>query len=146
MLRIFDISRDDCVRLLGAGIAGRVAFNTPAGPHIVPVNYVVDGPSVLVRTAAYSLFGTHGRDSMVCFEVDHFDYENHRGWSVVVRGRATFVDDDSELEELNRSWRPQPWAAGQRNLVVRIPFSEVSGRQIGDGWDPWEHLPVRRVQ
>ena len=63
-----DLSRDDCSRLLRAGVAGRVALGTPDGPHIIPVNYAVDAgehgnerESVLVRTTAYSLLGTYGR-------------------------------------------------------------------------------------
>lgn len=144
MLTTHDLSHEDCARLLGAGMAGRVALTTPTGTHIVPVNYAVDGDSILVRTTAYSLLGTYGRDAQLCFEVDQFDYELERGWSVVVRGRASFVDDHGELSEIARSWHQRPWAAGQRNLVVRIPWTEVTGRQLGDGWDPWEHLPVRR--
>ena len=56
----------------------------------MPVNYAVDATaeSILIRTTAYSLLGTYGRDALLCFEVDQFDYELKRGWSVVVRGRA----------------------------------------------------------
>ena len=140
-----DLSREDCARLLRAGVAGRVAIGTPTGPHIVPVNYAVNGESILIRTTAYSLLGTYGRGAQLCFEVDQFDYELERGWSVVVRGRATFVSDQDELAELARSWEPRPWADGQRNLIVRIPWTEVTGRQLGGGWDPWQHLPVRRT-
>ena len=146
----YDLSRDDCSRLLKAGVAGRVAIGTPDGPHIVPVNYAVDTggdgtESVLVRTAAYSLLGTYGRDAQLCFEVDQFDHELKRGWSVVVRGRASFVDDHQELARIARSWQPRPWAEGQRHLVVRVPWTEVTGRQLGTGWDPSELLPVRRL-
>ena len=140
-----DLSREDCARLLTAGVAGRVAISTPTGPHIIPVNYSVDDGCILIRTTAYSLLGTYGRDALLCFEVDQFDYELKRGWSVVVRGRATFVDDQAELAHIARTWEPRPWAAGQRNLVVRIPWTEVTGRQLGDGWDPWDHLPVQRL-
>jgi hypothetical protein len=63
----------------------------------------------------------------------------------VVRGRGTFVSDQEELAEIARAWQPRPWAEGQRNLVVRIPWTEVTGRQLGGGWDPWQHLPVRRL-
>lgn len=139
-----DLSRDECVRLLSAGIAGRVAVTTPTGPHIVPVNYAVMGESILLRTTPYSLLGTYGRDTMLCFEIDHFDYEVERGWSVVVRGRADIVDDADELERINTSWPPRTWATGQRNLVIRIPWTEVTGRQLGAGWDPWQSLPERR--
>lgn len=140
-----DLSREDCARLLTAGVAGRVAITTPTGPHIVPVNYASDGESVLIRTTAYSLLGTYGRGETMCFEIDQFDYENKRGWSVVVRGRAQFVEDHDELAEIARGWQPHPWATGQRNLVVRIPWTEVTGVQLGTNWDPWEHLPVRRL-
>lgn len=145
MVTSFELSREECARLLRAGVAGRVAFDAPDGPHVVPVNYSIDGESVLVRTAAYTLLGTHARRSLVCFEIDHFDYDRHRGWSVVVRGRAEFVVDPDELEDIASSWAPRPWADGQRHLVIRIPFTEVTGRQLGSGWDPWEGLPVRRV-
>lgn len=138
MHRTHDLSREDCVRLLGEGVAGRVAIGTPNGPHIVPVNYAVDAESILVRTSAYSLLGTYGRNEQLCFEVDRFDYELERGWSVVVRGRAHFVDDQAELAEIAASWQQRPWAAGQRHLVVRIPWTEVTGRQLGSDWDPLE--------
>ena len=146
----YDLSRDDCSRLLKAGVAGRVAIGTPDGPHIVPVNYAVDAAgerdeAILVRTTAYSLLGTYGRDAQLCFEIDQFDHELKRGWSVVVRGRASFVDDHEELARIARSWQPRPWAEGQRHLVVRVPWTEVTGRQLGTGWDPSELLPVRRL-
>ena len=144
MATSFEFSREECARLLRAGVAGRVAVGTPTGPHIVPVNYAIDEESILIRTTAYSLLGTYGRGAQLCFEVDQFDYELKRGWSVVVRGRGTFVDDQEELAEIARSWEPRPWATGQRNLLVRIPWTEMTGRQLGGGWDPWEHLPVRR--
>lgn len=144
MQTVQDLSRADCARLLNAGIAGRVGLATPTGPHVIPVNYSTDGESVLVRTTAYSLLGTYGRDAVVCFEVDQFDYEMQRGWSVAIRGRARFVDALDELSEIDRHLPPQPWADGRRTLVVRIPWTEVTGRQLGGGWDPWQHLPVQR--
>ncbi|CAM3579385.1 pyridoxamine 5'-phosphate oxidase family protein [Nocardioides zeicaulis] len=139
-----DLTREDCARLLGAGVVGRVAISTPNGPHIVPVNYSVHDESVLVRTTAYSLLGTYGRDAWLCFEIDHLDHEHESGWSVAVRGRATFVTDLDELASLGRGWGPRPWAAGQRTLVVRIPWTEVTGRRLGAGADPSQHLPVQR--
>lgn len=139
-----DLSRDDCVRLLAAGIAGRVAVTTPTGPHIVPVNYSVHNESTLLRTTPYSLLGTYGRDAMLCFEIDQFDYDLNRGWSVVARGRADIIDDADELEEIAQKWPPRPWATGQRNLVIRIPWTEVTGRQLGNDWDPWAELELRR--
>ncbi|MBB3041871.1 pyridoxamine 5'-phosphate oxidase family protein [Nocardioides soli] len=140
-----DLGPEQCTLLLGAGITGRVALSSPDGPHIVPVNYSVVGEAVIMRTSPYSVLGTYGRGSMLAFEVDWFDHERWRGWSVVVRGRANVVTDPLELDRIRTTWDPQPWAAGARNLYLRLHWSEISGRQIGVGWDPVETLPVRRA-
>ena len=138
-----ELSSKECARLLAAGVAGRVAVSTPTGPHIVPVNYSVRDEATLLRTTPYSLLGTYGRDAMLAFEVDGMDHEYQRGWSVVARGRGEVVDDAAELDEIMHSWPPRPWAAGQRTLVLRIPWTEVTGRQLGS-WDLWQTLPVHR--
>ena len=44
-----------------------------------------------------------------------------------VVGRAPTLLDLTELAEIARPWEPRPWAEGQRNLVVRIPWTEVTG-------------------
>ena len=75
-------------------MVGRVAISTPTGPHIVPVNYAVVDEAIIVRTSPYSLLGTYGRDTMVAFEVDGFDHELERGWSVQARGRVEAVTAD----------------------------------------------------
>ena len=88
MAESLELSSQECEDLLRAGVAGRIAVSTPGGPHIIPVNYsVVDG-AIVVRTSPYSLLGTHGRNTVLAFEVDHFDHEQQHGWSVVARGRG----------------------------------------------------------
>lgn len=140
-----ELSQHECEALLRAGVAGRVAISTPGGPHIIPVNYsVVDG-AIVVRTSPYSVLGTYGRDSTLAFEVDQFDHANQRGWSVVARGRAEVVHDPDELEHIRRVWPPRPWASGARSLYVRLPWTELSGRQLGGGWDAMRDLPVHRT-
>ena len=134
----------ECEALLRGGVVGRVAVSTPAGPHIVPVNYSVVGSSVVLRTTPYSVLGSHGRDSLLAFEVDHFDHTRQRGWSVVARGRADVVHDRDELRDIERTWPPQPWATGPRPLFLKLTWTELSGRQLGDDWDP--HLTLPRHQ
>lgn len=139
-----ELSYSECEAFLRAGVAGRVALSTPDGPQIMPVNYsVVDG-AVILRTSPYSLLGTYGRDTTLAFEIDQFDHDNHRGWSVVVRGRASVVQDAKEIEHIRSVWEPQPWAKGVRTLFVRIRWTELTGRQLGTGWDPMRGLDVRR--
>jgi nitroimidazol reductase NimA-like FMN-containing flavoprotein (pyridoxamine 5'-phosphate oxidase superfamily) len=141
----FELSQEECRVLLSAGLVGRVAVCTPLGPHIVPVNYSVVDDSVVVRTTPYSILGSHARGSILALEVDQFDYERRHGWSVVARGRADLVTGADELEEVKARWQPHSWAAGSRNLFLRIRWSELTGRRLGAGWSPVDELPVHHV-
>lgn len=129
MALLDELTPEECVDLLRVGLVGRVALTTPDGLHIVPVNYTVVDGGVLVATSPYSVLGTYGRGSPVAFETDGIDAGAHEGWSVVVRGRAEVVDP-SERGQLGGAV-PQPWADGVRAMLLRIPFSELSGRRLG---------------
>ena len=144
MADLLELGRSECEGLLRLGVVGRVAIATHTGPHILPLNYAVSRGDIVVCTTAYSVLGTYGRDSLVAFEVDHFEHPRHQGWSVVVRGRASAVENPDELSELVGTL-PRPWASGSRSLYLRIPLTEVTGRRLGDGWDLEATLPVRRV-
>lgn len=145
MAEPFEIPLDECRELLSAGLVGRVALCTPVGPHIVPVNYAVVDDSIVIRTSPYSILGTHARGSILAVEVDRFDYERQRGWSVVARGRATAVTAADEVERIRRVWASGIWASGQRNLHLRVRWSELTGRRLGQGRDPGGEPSVRRV-
>ena len=140
-----ELSWSECEGLLRANVAGRMAISSPTGPHIIPVNYSVVDSAVVISTSPYSLLGTHGRDGIVAFEIDYFDYTYRRGWSVVARGRAEVVNDPDELQHIRTVWEPTPWASGVRNLFLRLAWQELSGRQLGTGWDPLRETPVFRV-
>lgn len=131
-----ELSARECQALLRSGVAGRVALSTPTGPHIVPVNYSVVDDAIVIRTSPYSLLGTYGRDTTFAFEIDEFDRDRARGWSVQARGRVEAVTDRAELELIRESAEPQPWAGGSRPLYLRLRWAELSGRQVGARWDP----------
>ena len=48
---IFALNEDECWNLLARCQLGRLAVDVDGEPDIFPVNYVVDGPRVLFRTA-----------------------------------------------------------------------------------------------
>ena len=140
-----DLSVSECETLLRAGVAGRVALVTPNGPHIVPVNYAVIDGAVVLRTSPYSVLGTYGRDTTLAFEVDQFDHSRQRGWSVVARGRSEAVHDPDEIEHIRQVRDPRPWISGSRSLFLRLHWTELTGRQLGTGWDAVRELTVRRA-
>lgn len=145
MLEIVELSPSEAEALLRSGVAGRVAVSTPQGPHILPVNYSVIDDSVVFRTSPYTLLGTHAHGTTVAFETDVLDHERQRGWSVLVRGRASVITDEAQLDHIRRTWQPHPWASGTRTLHIAVRLDEVTGRQLGRGWDPLREAPVRRV-
>ena len=140
-----ELSYSECEALLRAGVAGRVALTTPTGPQIVPLNYSVVDSAIILRTSPDSILGTHGPDAILAFEVDHFDHAYQQGWSVVARGRAGVVQDEKALKHIRSVWEPRPWASGERPLFLRIPCTELTGRQLGAGWDAMRDLPRRRT-
>ena len=128
------LSSDNCWRHLARRVVGRVGFDLGHGPRIHPVNYRLDGRTIVLRTTDgtelarfVELFGA---GSLMAFEVDEIDYEWHEGWSVLVEGRVETVDDPDELHRLHAAW-PRPWASGARNLMVRVTPVAVTGRQLG---------------
>jgi nitroimidazol reductase NimA-like FMN-containing flavoprotein (pyridoxamine 5'-phosphate oxidase superfamily) len=145
MYETFDLSQAECEALLRAGLVGRIAACAPDGPHIIPVNYSVVDDAIVLRTTPYSMLGSHAKGSVLALEVDQFDYEYQRGWSVVARGRAEAVVDAEQLDRVRRSWDPTSWAAGRRSLYLRFRWSDLTGRRLGQGWDLMASLPVRRA-
>nr|WP_281385938.1 pyridoxamine 5'-phosphate oxidase family protein [Nocardioides luti] len=139
------MSQQECETLLRSGVVGRLALSTPDGPHVIPINYSVVDDAIIVRTSPYSLLGTYGRDSTLAFEIDQFDHEYHRGWSVVARGRAEFVTDPAELEHIRAVWQPHPWAAGARGMHLRLAWDELTGRRLGAAGNPVAELRIRRA-
>ena len=128
------LSSDKCWRHLARRVVGRVGFDLGHGPRIHPVNYRLDGRTIVLRTTDgtelarfVELFGA---GSLMAFEVDEIDYEWHEGWSVLVEGRVETVDDPDALHRLHAAW-PRPWASGARNLMVRVTPVAVTGRQLG---------------
>ena len=126
----------ECRDLLETDCVGRVAFVTPAGPRIVPVNYAVAGSCLEWRTTAASEVAVYGPGHEVAFEVDNLDGERRRGWSVVAHGMCERADA-SVPSPRRTAWAemhgpgPRPWAGGDRPLLLRLPWRELTGRRVG---------------
>ncbi len=143
MSDLVELPREKCEELLRASIVGRVAFNTAEGPQIIPVNYTTVGDAVVFRTTPYSQLGTNAAGPLA-FEIDHIDYDDHKGWSVLAIGVGELVENVGELAAEGAFWNPKPWAPGGRVLYVRMRWTRLTGRRIGGGWTRENELPVRR--
>jgi hypothetical protein len=108
------------------------------------MNYAVVDDAVVFRTAPDSVLAATAGGSLIAFQVDHVDYDYHRGWSVLATGRGEVIDRAEELDHIRAVWEPRPWAGGSREVYLRLAWDELTGRQLGGGWDPKSRLPVSR--
>jgi uncharacterized protein len=122
-----DMERTECLELLGSHQVGRVAYCDDLGPVVLPVNYVIDHGTVLIQLSPHSTLARNLRSAPASFEVDEFDDYNQSGWSVLVRGAATYVEPD-DLRDADD--RPVAWAEGERTFHVRITPHDISGRRL----------------
>jgi len=123
------LDSDECIELLGGRHVGRLAYCTRSGPRIVPLNYALAGNTLLFRTGYDTEAATHLVGHPVVFEVDEVDEFLEAGWSVVVSGEAQLVPA-ATLRLLDVPQFPQPWAAGDRSMVLQLMLSAVSGRRV----------------
>ena len=120
---------DECRVLLGSATVGRVGVTMGALPTILPVNFLLDGERILVRSGRGTKLAAALEGAVVAFEVDDFDPVDHSGWSVVVTGMAHVVDDPDDLERLAHAPIPR-WAPEGDTHIVAISTDIISGRRI----------------
>jgi nitroimidazol reductase NimA-like FMN-containing flavoprotein (pyridoxamine 5'-phosphate oxidase superfamily) len=96
---------------------------------IFPVNYAMDGDSIVFRTGPGTKFHASVHKAFVAFEVDWVEKDWQLGWSVVARGQATVIEDPEELARA-RKLPLEPWARGEKANYVRIDTKILSGRQL----------------
>ena len=123
------LSPVECLNLLGRSGVGRVAFTSTGEIMVLPVNFAVTGKTIIFRTAPDTLLALHA-DAKVSFQADRFDEARHEGWSVLVHGHAHRILDELDVRRLEHVTRLEPWAAGARDVYVRIAPTQISGRRI----------------
>jgi uncharacterized protein len=121
---------DECEQRLRQQSVGRVAWNAPDGPQLLPVNYAYYNKTIVFRTASEGVISQLAHRTNVAFEIDGVDEEARRGWSVVVRGTAERVMQAYDLVELWTKTGPVPWAAGTRTLHIAITPRTITGRDV----------------
>jgi nitroimidazol reductase NimA-like FMN-containing flavoprotein (pyridoxamine 5'-phosphate oxidase superfamily) len=127
-IRVLD--RDQCLRLLAGDDVGRLAVIVGNTTTIFPVNYALDGDTIVFRTDPGTKFA-HGPRARVSFEVDSFDHAHRAGWSVVATGRLEEVTHyDAATFDRVRGLPIDPWAGGDKAHWMRLVPDRVTGRRI----------------
>lgn len=127
--KLVELDRAESLELMTAKKVGRVGFLAADGPVVLPMNYVLSGDQIVVRTVAFGVVARSAINQKVAFEVDDVDDFLEAGWSVLVTGAATLLTDD-QLQQLKSTASPDPWAEGPRTLFFGIAIDRVSGRRL----------------
>ncbi|MDN5569897.1 MAG: pyridoxamine 5'-phosphate oxidase family protein [Propionibacteriaceae bacterium] len=120
---LLPIAPDECRQLLAERVVGRVAWQSSKGLMLLPLNYSFDGEAIWFRVKRDSVLAelADGRD--IVFEIEDVDEETSGGWSVLVRGRVG-VPTARPADE------PQPWAPGDRDLLLVMGIDDITGRTV----------------
>ncbi|GAA4285655.1 pyridoxamine 5'-phosphate oxidase family protein [Georgenia daeguensis] len=122
-----EISRDECLRLLGAGVVGWVAYPDDDGASLVPVNYVLHRDEMVLTTSYGSKLAAAAHNRAMSFGIGEFDPASRTGWSVVVRGRSHLVGDELVNPDLPPG---DAWAVRGKGIPIAIELAHVSGRRV----------------
>lgn len=121
------LTEEECWALLSRGELGRLALAVDGEPDIFPVDYVVDGPRLLFRTAPGSKLAELAANPHVAFEVDEFD--DTFAASVVVKGVAKRLELQREIDDAD-ALTLAPWIPTLKYRWVRIAPLSISGRSF----------------
>lgn len=124
---VSSMNEEQCWNVLSRGELGRLAVVVGEEPDIFPVNYVVDGPHVLFRTAPGSKLADLTVNPRVAFEVDEHD-EGYAA-SVVIKGMATRLELQSEIDDAD-ALPLTPWIPTLKYRWVRITPHSITGRRF----------------
>jgi nitroimidazol reductase NimA-like FMN-containing flavoprotein (pyridoxamine 5'-phosphate oxidase superfamily) len=124
------MTRTECYDLVRTESVARLAYVARAGvPDIVPVNYVLDGDDVLIRSGPGPKLQAAERREVVALEIDRIDGSGHTARSVVIAGRAERLSTAYEHALADRL-ADAPWAAGPRRYVIRVRPTRMTGRWL----------------
>ena len=125
------LSDEECLELLAGRHFGRIGFVADGWSVILPVNYVFEEPSIVVRTGPGAKLEETPL-AMVAFEVDDADPAGSWGWSVLAQGPAFDITDSiDEYSEILRRLPVEPAAPGEKPHWLKISARRISGRRFG---------------
>lgn len=131
--RLEALDADECWSLIRSDSVGRLVYTYQALPAVVPVNYVVLGESVLIRTSSESRIGQLPDGTVVAFEVDSIDRRTRTGWSVVLVGSTQALRETPEGMEVALHLPGVPWVDVVDGVTLRVSAGFVTGRHLVTG-------------
>lgn len=119
----------ECWKYLRSTSVGRLAVVKNGEPEIFPVNYLPEDGTVLFQTGPGTKLDAVLGGVPVVMEADGFNTYGTISWSVVVKGHPEPVSSREEiLAAVGQGL--SPWEPGEKDYLVRITPTEISGRRF----------------
>jgi hypothetical protein len=133
-----ELDETTCWELLTRTSVGRLAVDIAGQPDIFPINYIVDGATIVFRSGAGTKLAGAVLNHHVAFEIDGYTPDRRTAWSVVVKGRARQID--SMLDVYRAS------SLARHSTALQLPMMKAASRGcslalIGTAHKPACHSP-----
>jgi len=126
-LEILDAA--DCLRLMQTVPIGRLVFTEGGLPTVRPVNFTIDGETVVFYSADGDKYRAAERGDVVAFETDSIDPDQQTGWTVTVVGRLSHLSEE-ETAELTVDLPAHSWVPGRWPHLIRLTIESLRGRRV----------------
>ena len=123
------LDRLECFRLLHEGSVGCLGLPSIGAPELRPVNYAIDGRSIVIRTGGGQILEAGRKGLPASLQIFGIDRLEHKGWSVLVSGKLSRLATDRH----NLALPLRPWASGRKDRFVGLSMLQTSGLRIPPG-------------
>lgn len=124
-----NLEHHECWALLRTVSVGRLAVLVDGHPDIFPINYTVDGGTLVFRTGEGTKLAGASGGAQVALEADGVDAATGLAWSVVAKGPAAKVTGTEHILDTAALYL-FPWQAGKKDAFIRITPDTLTGRRF----------------
>ena len=124
------LTREQCLKLLGAARVGRFCANIDDQLTVLPVNFALFENAILIRSFPGTKLNAAVAGLKVAFEVDDFEPDGSAGWSVLVRGNCREVTFGGEVVKALAVPLDTPPFRDRPNRLIRIETTQMTGRRF----------------
>jgi nitroimidazol reductase NimA-like FMN-containing flavoprotein (pyridoxamine 5'-phosphate oxidase superfamily) len=125
--QVAQLGSAECWRLLHRSGAGALATAADGQADVFPLNYLVDGKTLLFRTSPGTKVAALEAAPHAAFIAQGQDADGH--WSVVMRGTVEMLTDEVEIIG-SGALELVSWAAGAKRIFLRLTPARVDGRRV----------------
>ncbi len=117
----------ECWPLLLRSGVGALATVADGRPDVFPINYLVDGHTLLFRSAPGTKVDELVASPHAAFVAQGQDATGH--WSIVMRGQVAILTDQVDVIG-SGALELVSWAPGAKRVFLRLTPESVEGRRV----------------